>query len=54
MLDTNKTDLDELSPLGVYEEGMNWNPVEKVIYERRSIRSFKKNSVTTGADQTHS
>ena len=35
-----KTNL--LSPLGVYEEGMEWNAVEKVIYERRSIRGFKK------------
>ncbi len=34
--------MEEISPLGVYKEGMNWNPVEKVIYERRSIRLFKK------------
>ena len=33
---------EELTPIGKYEEGMNWNPVEKVILERRSIRSFKK------------
>jgi len=33
---------DVLSPLGKYEEGMAWNPVEKVIIERRSIRAFKK------------
>ncbi|OHD70522.1 MAG: nitroreductase [Spirochaetes bacterium RBG_16_49_21] len=33
---------EELSPLGTYEEGMPWNPVEKIIVERRSIRSFKK------------
>ena len=33
---------DVLSPLGKYEEGMVWNPVEKVIMERRSIRAFKK------------
>ncbi len=33
---------DTLSPLGKYEEGMPWNPVEKIILERRSIRSFKK------------
>ncbi|MFX0101519.1 MAG: nitroreductase family protein [Candidatus Hodarchaeota archaeon] len=33
---------EQLSPLGNYEEGMNWNPVEKVILERRSIRLFKK------------
>ncbi|MHA1148295.1 MAG: nitroreductase family protein [Promethearchaeota archaeon] len=32
----------ELSPLYFYKEGMNWNPVEKIIYERRSIRVFKK------------
>ena len=35
----------ELSPLGKYEPGMNWNPVEKVILERRSIRVFKKKPV---------
>ena len=34
--------MNELSPLGMYEEGMPWNPVEKVIMERRSIRGFKK------------
>jgi nitroreductase len=34
--------MEELSPLGIYEEGMPWNPVEKVIMERRSIRGFKK------------
>ncbi|MBN1364301.1 MAG: nitroreductase [Syntrophaceae bacterium] len=33
---------ENLSPLGKYEQGMSWNPVEKVIMERRSIRSFKK------------
>lgn len=38
----NKT---ELSPLGQYAEGMPWNAVEKVIMERRSIRSFKKEPV---------
>jgi len=32
---------DNLSPLYFYEKGMDWNPVEKVIMERRSIRSFK-------------
>ncbi len=32
---------EELSPLGKYTEGMPWNPVEKVIMERRSIRSFR-------------
>lgn len=36
---------EELSPLGTYEPGMNWNPVEKVILERRSIRVFKKKPV---------
>ena len=34
--------VNQLSPLGVYEEGMAWNAVEKVIMERRSIRGFKK------------
>jgi len=48
MLETNNTGVDELSPPGVYEEGMNWNPVEKVIYERRSIRAFKKDSLPPG------
>jgi nitroreductase len=33
---------EALSPLGTYVEGMPWNPVEKVIMERRSIRRFKK------------
>lgn len=33
---------DDLSPLGAYKEGMKWNPVEKVIFERRSIRKFKE------------
>jgi nitroreductase len=32
----------ELSPLGTYKEGMPWNPVEKIIMERRSIRGFRK------------
>ena len=31
-----------MSKLGVYKEGMPWNPVEKTILERRSIRSFRK------------
>lgn len=35
-------DRETLSPLGQYEAGMPWNPVEKVILERRSIRAFKK------------
>lgn len=34
--------LEELSPLYEYQEGMPWNPVEKIIMERRSIRGFKK------------
>ncbi len=34
--------IEGLSPLGAYREGMPWNPVEKIIMERRSIRSFKK------------
>jgi len=33
---------ESVSPLGVYREGMPWNPVEKVIMERRSVRRFKK------------
>lgn len=33
---------EKLSELGVYQEGMPWNPVEKIIMERRSIRRFKK------------
>jgi nitroreductase len=33
---------EALAPLGTYVEGMPWNPVEKVIMERRSIRKFKK------------
>ncbi|MCP4681703.1 MAG: nitroreductase family protein, partial [Desulfobacterales bacterium] len=33
---------EPISELGVYNEGMPWNPVEKVIMERRSIRGFKK------------
>lgn len=39
---------EDLSPLGVYQEGMNWNPVEKVIFERRSIRAFKKDPLPPG------
>ncbi len=30
------------SSIGFYTEGMPWNPVEYVIYNRRSIRSFKE------------
>lgn len=33
---------EKLSPLGVYNEGMPWNAVEKIIMERRSVRSFRK------------
>ncbi|MGE5416544.1 MAG: nitroreductase family protein [Acidobacteriota bacterium] len=37
-----RENLSDLSPLYKYQEGMEWNPVEKVILERRSIRAFKK------------
>ncbi|ACL05516.1 nitroreductase [Desulfatibacillum aliphaticivorans] len=37
-----KMEMEDLSPLGEYKEGMEWNPLEKVIFERRSIRAFKK------------
>ncbi|MDD5711426.1 MAG: nitroreductase [Smithellaceae bacterium] len=40
-----KKPTDGLSPLYTYQEGMEWNPVEKVIMERRSIRAFKKEPV---------
>jgi nitroreductase len=40
-----KEPIDHLSPLYTYREGMEWNPVEKVIMERRSIRNFKKTPV---------
>jgi nitroreductase len=33
---------EPVSDVGVYHEGMPWNPVEKVIMERRSIRGFRK------------
>ena len=36
---------EEISPLGIYKEGMPWNPVEKVIMERRSVRRFKKETL---------
>jgi nitroreductase len=36
------------SPLGVYQEGMAWNPVEQVIMERRSIRRFKREPLSDG------
>jgi Nitroreductase len=34
--------VEESSPIGTYKPGMAWNPVEKIIMERRSIRSFQK------------
>ncbi|MEW5735785.1 MAG: nitroreductase family protein [Thermodesulfobacteriota bacterium] len=37
-----KANTQTLSPLYEYEPGMPWNPVEKIIFERRSIRQFKK------------
>ncbi len=40
-----KKPIDNLSRLYTYKEGMEWNPVEKVIMERRSIRNFKKQPV---------
>jgi len=40
-----KKNVDELSLLYVYQDGMEWNPVEKVIMERRSIRRFKKKTL---------
>jgi nitroreductase len=42
------SDAEELSPLGVYQEGITWNPVEKIIFERRSIRAFKKDPLPRG------
>ncbi len=36
---------EDISKLGSYKEGMPWNPVEKVIMERRSIRGFKEESL---------
>ncbi len=39
---------EELSPLGVYQEGMPFNAVEKVIMQRRSIRQFKKEPLPDG------
>jgi nitroreductase len=38
----------ELAPLGQYYEGMPWNPVEKVIMERRSTRRYKKEPLPDG------
>ena len=40
-----KKPTENLSPLYTYQEGMEWNPVEKVILERRSIRNFKNKTV---------
>ena len=40
-----KKPTENLSSLYTYQEGMEWNPVEKVIMERRSIRNFKKKPV---------
>ena len=34
--------MNSLSSLYTYQPGMEWNPVEKIIMERRSIRWFKK------------
>jgi len=34
--------MNTLSSLYSYQPGMEWNPVEKIIMERRSIRLFKK------------
>lgn len=39
---------EDLSPIGVYTAGMNWNPVEKVILERRSVRAFKPEPLPDG------
>ncbi|MBI4862966.1 MAG: nitroreductase family protein [Candidatus Riflebacteria bacterium] len=35
-------------PLGTYQEGMDWNPVENVIFHRRSIRSYRKDPLPPG------
>lgn len=40
--------LEDYSPLYVYKAGMNWNPVEKVIFERRSVRAFKPDPLPDG------
>ncbi len=42
---------EKLSQLGVYKEGMPWNPVEKTIMERRSIRRYKKDPLPDGMIQ---
>lgn len=39
---------NESSPTGTYAEGMPWNPVERVILERRSIRSFRPEPLPDG------
>ncbi len=39
---------EKLSPLRTYKPGMNWNPVEKVILERRSTRAFKPDPIPDG------
>jgi len=44
----NKGKEEFISPLYEYREGMPWNPVEKIIMERRSIRLFKKEPVPDG------
>lgn len=36
---------EELSPIGSWQKGQPWNPVEKIIVERRSVRRFKKDPV---------
>ncbi len=40
--------VEELSPLRTYKPGMNWNPVEKIILERRSTRAFKSEPLPDG------
>jgi len=44
----SKTVKEDLNPIGRYEPGMNWNPVEKVILRRRSIRFYKKEPLPEG------
>jgi nitroreductase len=39
---------EEMSSLGQYYEGMPFNPVEKVIMERRSTRKYKKEPLPDG------
>jgi len=50
-METVKKEKEQLSSLGVYEQGMEWNPVEKVIMERRSVRVFKKEPLPNGMIQ---